>query len=221
MFKKFIEKLKGMTTEHTSFDPSSFDDPVAMQTDWTPAKGGGTNFRTHILVQIDPNRLEFQASTGAKVFYLLFALIGAGVLIGFPVASASSGEFSFDMDTLMPMLVGLIFLCVGCVMFYFGTAPVVFDKRKGYFWKGRKSPDLVLNKNTLKYFADLKKIYALQLISEYVRGDKSSYYSYELNLVLKDGKRVNVVDHGNQDKLRDDANTLAFFLGKPVWDAMN
>ncbi|MCW8831269.1 MAG: hypothetical protein OQK32_07100 [Gammaproteobacteria bacterium] len=219
MFKKFIEKLKSLSGEHTSFDPASLNDPLAMQTEWSPAKGGGANFKTHNLVQITPNRIEFQASTGAKLFYLIFALAGVAVLIGFPVASASSNEIAFNIDTIMPMLIGFIFLCVGSALFYFGTAPVVFDKTKGYFWKGRKSPDQVAKKIMLKSIADLNKIYALQLISEYVRGNKSSYYSYELNLVLKNGKRINVIDHGNQEKLRDDADTLASFLGKPVWDA--
>jgi hypothetical protein len=41
--------------------------------------------------------------------------------------------------------------------------------------------------------------------------------SYELNLVLKDGRRINVVDHGGADKIRTDAATLADFLGVPVW----
>ncbi len=50
-------------------------------------------------------------------------------------------------------------------------------------------------------------------------GNKSSYYSYELNLVLDDGSRINVVDHGNLDRLRGDAQTLSRFLDKPVWDA--
>ncbi len=53
-----------------------------------------------------------------------------------------------------------------------------------------------------------------------VSGNKSSYYSYELNLVLNDGSRINVVDHGNLKRLRSDTQTLSQFLGKPVWDAI-
>jgi hypothetical protein len=219
MFKKLIEKMKSMASDRVSFDPSSLNDPVAMQTDWTPAKRGGANFRTHKLVVVNSNRREFRASLGAKLFYFIFLLVGIGVLIGFSFSKLSSGGFSFQMDTIMPLLFGVIFASVGGSLLYYGTAPIVFDKRKGAFWKGRKSPDEVFNKKALKYFAELERIHALQLISEYCRGNKSSYYSYELNIVLEDGSRINVVDHGNQSKLRDDATTLSDFLGKPVWDA--
>jgi hypothetical protein len=57
------------------------------------------------------------------------------------------------------------------------------------------------------------------LWSEFVSGSKNSYHSYELNLVLNDGSRINVVDHGNLERLRSDASTLSRFLDKPVWDA--
>ena len=60
---------------------------------------------------------------------------------------------------------------------------------------------------------------ALQLLPELVRGDKSSYYSYELNLVLSDGTRRNVVDHGSLAKLREDAAQLSARLNLPIWDA--
>ena len=43
--------------------------------------------------------------------------------------------------------------------------------------------------------------------------------SYELNVVLQDGSRRNVVDHGNLDALRADARELAMFLVVPLWDA--
>ncbi len=40
----------------------------------------------------------------------------------------------------------------------------------------------------------------------------------ELNLVLKDGRRLNVVDHGDQVRLRTEGLTLARYLGVPLWD---
>ena len=220
MFKKLMDKLKSMASGHSAFDPSFFDDSVAMQTEWGPAKGGGANFGTHKLVTVNPSRLEFKASIGAKLFYLLFLFVGLGVLIGFSVKGISSGTLGLNADTVLPLVFGSIFALAGGGMFYVGTAPIVFDKQKGWFWKGRKAPDRVFDKSAIKHLAEIGQIHALQLISEHCSGDKSSYYSYEINIVLEDGRRINDVDHGNEKRIRADADTLSEFLGIPLWDGI-
>ncbi|MBL7076021.1 MAG: hypothetical protein ISS31_00990 [Kiritimatiellae bacterium] len=220
MLKKLAMKLKMMAEGQGSFDPSTIGDPLALHTEWTPARSGGASFRTHKLAPVSTNRLEFRASAGAKLFYLLFLLIGVGVLVGFTFAVVAGKGPGLGPGLIVPFLVGTVFACLGGGMLYFGTAPIVFDARKGYFWKGKKAPDEVFSKSSIKHLAKLEEIHALQLISEYCRSDKSSYYSYELNLVLKDGTRINVVDHGNQAKLREDAATLSEFLDTPIWDAI-
>jgi hypothetical protein len=219
MLKKLTKLIKSMA-EQEPFDPSVIGDPLAMEVEWTPAKSGGANFRTHKLVLIGADRIEFHSSIGAKLFYLLFLIVGMGILIGVPYAAFSNQNPILESGVLMPMLVGMTFACVGGALYYFGTAPVVFDARKSCFWKGRKSPDKVMDPNSLKVYAEFQQIHAIQLISEYCRGNKSSYYSYEMNLVLQDGSRINVVDHGNRDKLWEDAHMLSEFLGKPVWSAL-
>ncbi|MBT4819108.1 MAG: hypothetical protein HON70_25600 [Lentisphaerae bacterium] len=87
------------------------------------------------------------------------------------------------------------------------------------------------SKGTGRNWAKLEDIHALQIISEYCRiksadtsGSTSrtttrAFFSHELNLVLEDAKRINVIDHGNLTKLRKDAQALAEFLEKPLWDA--
>ncbi len=218
MLKELVQKIQDMARMRMPVDPSRFNDPVALQTLWTPAKGGGANFRTHKLVEVDSGRLEFRASWGAKLFYLVFLLLGLGLLVAFSAFKFASSGFSFDVETIMPLAFGLVFACVGGGLWLAGTAPIVFDRHKGAFWKGRKSPDQVFDKAQLKKYARFEDIHALQILSEHCRGNKSSYYSYELNLVLKDGRRLNVVDHGNLNKLRADALILSAFLKKPVWD---
>jgi hypothetical protein len=236
MFKKLIQKIRDIADGRKTFDPSLFGDPIAMQTDWTPANSGGANFRTHKLVNVNSRRLEFRATIGAKLFFLsvllfgmIFLLIGVGILLGF-VYQFLSGGLSFDIETeIIPLLFGglifslfgLIFSFFGGYLLYDGITPIVFDKQKGFFWKGRKSPDEVFDKKILPYFAKLEDIHALQLISKHCSKNDGSYYSYELNLVLENGKRINVVDHGNKNKLRKEANNLSAFLAKPVWDAID
>jgi len=57
-------------------------------------------------------------------------------------------------------------------------------------------------------------------VREHLSSKNGSYWSFELNLVLRDGRRLNVMDHGDYDALRRDADTLAEFLGRPVWDSV-
>lgn len=219
MLEKLLQKLASMAVPRAPFDPAQFGDPVAMQTEWSPARGGGANFRTHRLRKADPNRLEFRAAAGAIVFFGIFLLIGLGVMFGLGGAMLASGEPPANL--LIPVLFGGVFAAVGGLGIYFGTAPIVFDKHWGYFWKGRKSPQHVFDRTKLKHFAELTDIHALQIVSEHIRGNKSSYTSYELNLVLHDGRRINVVDHGNLRRLREDAAAVAAFLGVPVWDVLS
>ncbi len=213
-----LRKILSLTSQQPPLDPAQFNDPLALKTEWTPATRGGSSFRTHRLVQDDFARVEFKASTGAKVFYLLFAFIGVGVATG--MALFSEAESYEAPEFFVPMLMGILFLSIGVGMFIYGTTPIVFDKGSGYFWKGRKGPQDVLEVSSLKKCAQLGQIHAIQLVSEYVRSGKSSFYSYELNLVLEDARRLTVIDHGNLKRLREDAGKLSEFLGKPIWDAI-
>ena len=222
MFKEIVQNIRNLSRNPVEVDPSQFDDPVATATGWGPAKRGGSNFCTHKFVEVNPNRIEFRPSVGAKLFSMIFLLIGLGLSIGFSYKLLSKENIILTTHTIFPILFGLVFAIVGVVMFYFFLSPIVFDKYSGYFWKGRRGPDQVVNKDKIKDLTRLDEIHALQLISEYVRSsgkNSSSYYSYELNLVLADASRVNVVDHGIKDKLIEDAQTLAEFLDVPVWDA--
>jgi len=223
MLKGLIEKLKHLTREPVPYDPSVLGDPIALKTEWTPAKSGGASFRTHKLVSVNSFRMEFRASAGAMVFYLVFMLIGLGVLVGFSYAGLTGGGLSGQgvdgIALFLPIFVGLVFTVAGGCMMYFGASPRVFDKRRGAFWRGRGAPYGARMRQGNTNSAELDDIHALQIISEHCRSDKSSYYSYELNLILRDSSRINVVDHGNVDELRVDTRALSEFLGTPVWDA--
>jgi len=219
MLKKLIEKLQSIERELNQPDTSKFNDLLATQIQWSPIKKGGANFSTHKLTETDMNRSEFKASLGAKIFYSIFTIMGIFFAIIFPILMLNAEDESMGFGIIMPVLIGLVFTIIGAFSFYHGITPIVFDKYKGIFYRGWKSHEYINYNSNSENFARLDDIYAIQLISEYCRGNKSSYYSYELNLVLKDGKRINVIDHGNLNRIREDAKKLSEFLGTPVWDA--
>ena len=100
-------------------------------------------------------------------------------------------------------------------MFYDSTIPLVFDRRRGLFWKGRKEPD---EGGSFGNATGFGAIHVLQLVPTVAPRS----VGYEINLVLGDGSRINVVAEGgvSRDRFREEAARLAEFLGKPVWDAL-
>ena len=95
----------------------------------------------------------------------------------------------------------------------------IFDKRLGYYWRG--SPGANANDiQQLKEFCPLQNVHAIQVLQEYCpQSDSTNFFSYEINLVLKDKSRVNVVDHGNMVLAQKDGKTLADFLNVVLWDS--
>ncbi|MDP7396967.1 MAG: hypothetical protein QF541_08860, partial [Lentisphaeria bacterium] len=154
MLKKFMEKVgEALGIERDMFDPSVLGDPVAMQTDWTPAKFGGTHFRTHKLVESNPDRLEFRATIRAKLYYILFLGVEIAVVVVIVFFGRFIEAFAPFWGPIIPIGAGVACTIVGACMYYFGTAPIVFDRRRGFFWNTRKNPDHVFDKGTLKHFA--------------------------------------------------------------------
>ena len=195
------------------------DDPVARKTEWSPERAGGASFRTHRLESMGVTRMEFRLTLGAKLFCWLF--IGLGVGVPCIIVSGAMQQSQLPlMAILLPACIGIVFAAVGFGMLHFMGKPRVFDKTTGRYWSGAQEPDRTrLQALQGDDSLALDEIYALQLLSEYVSGNKSSYHSHELNLVLEDGRRVNVTDHGSLRSLREDAQTLGRFLAVPVWDA--
>lgn len=192
-------------------------DPLAQQTNWKPLKEGGTNFKTHKLHQIDHNRLVYKPSVQAWLFAV--SMIVTPVLVG---AFYFQDKPQIDEKAMLFLIgVPILFMVVGGYQFYKLTAKIVFDKRKGIYFKGRKEPGYI-NALRAKGAVDLSKVGAIQLISEYIKQQKGgSYYSHELNLVMDDGSRHNVIDHGSASAVHSDAQLLSQFLNVPVWDCLS
>ena len=211
---KLKESISNFTEKKAKFDPSMLNDEVAMMTEWNPAKSGGTNICTHSLKRVSSGRLEFKTLSMALLFPSIFMLIGIGVGVGMTISGLEK-----DITALyIGLPFGIVFFLVGFFLLRSWTTPRVFDLDVGYYWKGRNSPNTTIGSNEQ---CKLDDIHAIQLLKEYCRSDKSSYYSYELNLVLKDGNRLNVVDHGKLSMIQNDAEKLSQFLDIPVWDTIS
>ncbi|NRB42066.1 MAG: hypothetical protein HRU20_26940 [Pseudomonadales bacterium] len=219
----FIYWLKSQKTdkEHpveagfssTRFRSSTEHDRVAQRTHWQVIKSGGANFKTHTLTQKTADLLCINASSQMQIFYLLFIIIGFNnVLFSYIAFFQTHGlqpALSNPLLFLQPLFtVGLTFVLVGLLIrFFYGSANFRFDKSLQQLKMGKQS-------------VSFSALHALQILEETVGGSDSAVFkSYELNLVLKDGHRIHLMDHGHYAAFNHDAEQLAAFLALPIWQA--
>ena len=153
----------------------------------------------------------FRQSGQARLFWAVFLLIGIGT-------SASiipfTGDFSFD--DLFPMLFGVVFGGVGLVALL-NARRVVLDRKAGLLTETKGAFGWYRRTGERK----LADIEAVQLCSQYVSGGEGSdYMAYQINLIFAGpgGGRMTLSSHAKEKQVRDDAQALAGFLGKPLLD---
>lgn len=171
-----------------------------------PLKHGGASFKTHKL-KSSGNSIKYVATIGGVLFCLLFLIIGLIVL--FIAIKPAFINQSFKNINWFLILFGLIFSFAGGSILVDKLKPRVFNKTKNIYYKSFSSSSST----------PLNKIIAIQILGETVRGKDSTYGSFELNLVLSDASRLNVVDHGNLKSVINDAYILSKFLNVPIWHA--
>lgn len=209
MFEALIKAINHLARNVEQFDPASLNDPVALKTNWRPAKRGGTNFRTHRLVQKGKQQLLFRPTLAA--WLVAAAFVGSGPLM----AVLFYHRHPFPLGNIPPTMLLVLAMCgvFSLIGLYFSAqhlGTMTFDgTARAFTGRGQR--------------AGFDRIHAIQIVSEYCSGGTGSFKSrsfasYELNLVLKDGERLNVTDHGDAVRLREDADILARFLGRPIWD---
>ncbi|MCE2571217.1 hypothetical protein [Motilimonas eburnea] len=201
----------GETNESPSPQPTSANASIDQQVSWAPLCAGGSNFKSAKLVQ-QGQRLMVKKSFAGLFFALIFFIPGLLVLgIGAPYVFFN-GE---PIAAIFLIVWGAAFAGVG--WFLLGVnRRLVMDLEQGIYYRGKWQPDLT-DEGKQGY---LKEVAALQVLTELVsstsEGRTSRFYSYELNLVLRNAQRVNIMDHGNKKALDNDAYTVAKELGLPV-----
>lgn len=228
MFENLKNKLTAYANEYKKRQKSvglQFNDPIAQNTDWTPLRGGGANFKTQFLSLTPKNQFKVKKSKGGIMFNLIFAIVGLGVMLfglNQYFSSTIANSENEVKDLLFLLVFGLIFLAVGAIPLFNKSKLLIFDKDAGYCWTGNKQPRDIIRAEDKAKLIKLERIKGIQILKEYISssGNSSSYYSYEINLILDGNERINVMDHGRLGAIREDANLLSEYLGVPVFDGV-
>ena len=164
------------------------------------------------------HKLVIKKTTWAKVFALLFLLPGILTLY---IGSRYCFFEGQTLDGSLMMTWGALFAGVGLFLLTRGHK-LSINKRKGLYRQSREFNLFSFVKP--KQSGKITDIYALQLISEQINsrsnnGGAQSFTSFELNLVLKDGTRIHIMDHGNGKDVENSAKILSEFLNVPILKA--
>jgi len=221
MFRNFIEKLKELAEGPEIFIPSKLNDPIAEQIGWNRiSKVTNCSYK---LFTKDSETVEFKIDLKCKSFPFFALLILLHIL---------------RPSDVFWTLVFLAIILIISIVYYFITAPIIFSKTMGLFCKGRnlnkikgyfrkrENSNQSSEDNTCEKQIPFEQIYAIQLIPVKHTGGKVSSISYELNLVLKNKERANVIHnsevrHDVKKQIRKDAESLSHFLGVPLWDTLD
>lgn len=212
-----MEQIQHIHLNRVEVKLKDTDDPLAAKISWSPANPGGTNFKAQKMIQTD-QQIVITKTIGALLFALVFAIPGfVALLIGSPYFFIS-GELFLGFFMLVW---GGMFGGVGFFVLHKGKK-FTLDKAKGIYFRGQAFDDFGNDDRSQQGY--LKDIHAIQLIAEHVSssssdGRSSNYMSYEMNLVLKDGERVNIMDHGKGKDVDESAQRLGEFLAIPIWKA--
>ena len=195
------------------------DDKVVTLTEWTPKQRGGQSVQSHNLRQADNDTLVFKMALRTAIYY--YAMIAMGLfLIVLPIISPLL-HLSGKSNPLILVAVGLLFGGIGVYLLRITKKKISLSKNKPAIWEGEINPASAINPNTIKGYHSLKALHAVQLLQEYVSsyddGKDNSYFSYEINLILSDGTRIHLVDHGNTKMALRQAQQVAEFFNVVLW----
>ncbi len=193
------------------------NDDVAKRTEWGLVKEHRMEFGSYCLKQVSASRAQFN--------FRFRSLLIPGILLalGTQLVMATAKEILGDKAILAGIPTGAAILLAGFLLLRIWMTPRVFDLGAGYYWKSRDMPIFENLQNT-ENFCQLKDIYAIQLLKR-KNGKASTRDGWDircqLNLVLRDGNRLNAVTHGRKALIQTDAGKLSRLLDVPVWDAIS
>lgn len=175
-----------------------------------PIKTAGhkvSQFYTGKLVHKNEHVVKVKSSKATLVFLtlLLLSSVAASLVLYLQIVEIESFK-----DVLFPLAVSGGFFFIGLLSLYKFAQPMVFDRQSGYFWQGfngAKLPNMVF-----RNAKPLTRIHALQVLPGNNRNS-----GFELNLVMTDRSRINLMEHRCPRALSSNANRLAEFLQVPVW----
>ena len=170
-----------------------------------------SNFCAHRLF-FTQGKVTVKPTAGNYVFFSIFALIGVGIIAAAWLAKG-------DESARIPMTIfGIIFGGVGFFGMFWkrNRLPEIDLMRRMFYPERRKYDTSDMTNISLNQGIPLSELVNIQVSKRHVRGNKSSYTAYMLDLVFRDGYSCRLLSHGARKQFIEDAEKLAKLLNMPL-----
>ena len=187
---------------------TTFIDGLGFEVNKDALNTSKASFRNFKLVLADDNTANFCATVGARIFGLLFIVVGSSISALIIAKETSYQELTF------PIGICSLFILIGLLMLIYRRRIEIIKEIDSILFE--KSWAGLFKKSKIVFIADVA---AVQLCSKIVNSE-NPFRAYQLNLVLNNpkGDRINIFCHGNKKAAYDDAQKLANFINRPLVD---
>ncbi|MCD8453754.1 hypothetical protein PJW08_01930 [Tenacibaculum finnmarkense] len=183
-------------------------DQIGQTISWDGVESSGSNFASETFKKTAQG-YKITGSSFTKVFAWSFFLIGLNYV------AVSFYEFYQTSDIpLTFMKGGKLFFTSGGVFLIVGVILLFMFSPKAYIYTRKRK--IIVGAELLTF----QQVHALQVLEKFISGSSSSgsYFSYELNLITKNGVRYNLLNHGDKTYILSDMLKISKLLKVPVWN---
>ena len=166
-------------------------------------KQKGPKFRSHRII-FNENTAYLKPTISSLLFCVLYIIVGLFLIALSVIVYIKNNQIDF---AIFLVVFGVSITTFGCTLVKPFVKHVFFDKDTGKF------------KNNTDRTVKINNIISLQINNKMITSKHGlSYPCYELNMLTKNGRRINILNHNDIDQLTSDAEKLSVFLSVELMD---
>jgi hypothetical protein len=189
-----LKPLKNLSNNYYNIDFSKVD--------WSPFRFGGAQFNINDFIYTSDS-LKILPSKSAKIIPLIVTIIFGSLPLLFYKINNQKPHF------VVLFVVG-VFISIFIISYIRVLIKVEIDKSNGSIKKG-------ISLKRAKIIGQISDIEFIQIVEQLIPQKKNQYFSYEINLVLKNRNRISITDHADFEEIKKEAQKLKLFLGVPIF----
>jgi hypothetical protein len=212
-----MSEIKDINLNNFELKSTDVDDPVALKVSWNAFNASSTNFKNQA-IDVSDDKIRIKQPKKMDQLTALFLAPGIATFL-YGLSDFFSGDWLFGFFMI---LLGSVLGGIGFNLLKKTSNDFTLDLTKGTYHVGNHLDEVSQRDRFVNGY--IKDIHALQILKERIAssskdGKSKSHNNYEVNIVLKDGERINIMEHQHIEYVNSYAVKLSGILGVSIWKA--